>query len=248
MRFIVSGVDCEKFGKFLLTVDNDRNVSPVEVIDGITYLSSAYTWDKDKNWALKPLFQSALDKGDLKEADTNYFQVFSIAKMPDSIAFNCPRIVDEINPFSPIDRTKALIEGRSAILRIHAFCKKYLQGFENSYISNISDDLGVRVSRRIKGKYVYKTEDILNSKKFSNVAVVSNYPIDIHSTDKDKSVLQNYGEYQLPLESLMSANYDNLYIVGRGLSADEFAQGALRVQASCMSMGEAVAKDIVSKI
>ena len=46
----------------------------------------------------------------------------------------------------------------------------------------------------------------------------------------------------------MSSDYGNLYVAGRGLSADEYAQGALRVQASCFSMGEAVAKDIYNKI
>ncbi len=52
------------------------------------------------------------------------------------------------------------------------------------------------------------------------------------------------GEYQLPIESLMSKDYDNLFVAGRGLSADYMAQGALRVQGSCFSMGEAVAKYI----
>ena len=42
----------------------------------------------------------------------------------------------------------------------------------------------------------------------------------------------------------MSADYANLFIIGRGISADEMAQGALRVQANCFSMGEAVAKYI----
>ena len=42
----------------------------------------------------------------------------------------------------------------------------------------------------------------------------------------------------------MSANFDNVFVAGRGISADEMAQGALRVQANCFSMGEAVAKYI----
>ena len=42
----------------------------------------------------------------------------------------------------------------------------------------------------------------------------------------------------------MSADIDNLFVAGRCLSADYLAQGALRVQSSCFSMGEAVAKYI----
>ena len=93
-------------------------------------------------------------------------------------------------------------------------------------------------------KYIYTINDLRSGKKFENPAVISNYPVDIHSKDKNSSVLEMTGEYQLPIESLMSADYDNLYVAGRCLSADEMAQGALRVQSSCFSMGEAVAKHI----
>ena len=74
--------------------------------------------------------------------------------------------------------------------------------------------------------------------------MISNYPVDVHSKDKNSSTLEMTGKYQLPIESLMSADYDNLFVAGRGLSADEMAQGALRVQSSCFSMGEGVAKYI----
>lgn len=53
-------------------------------------------------------------------------------------------------------------------------------------------------------------------------------------------------DYQIPLEAMMSADIDNLYVVGRCISADFMAQGALRVQTSCFSMGEGVAKHIAT--
>ena len=65
-----------------------------------------------------------------------------------------------------------------------------------------------------------------------------------HSNKKDGSILQKTSSYELPLESLMSVNYDNLYAIGKILGADFYAHSALRVQKSCMSMGEAVAKYI----
>ena len=186
----------------------------------------------------------AVELNELKNEDRNYFQIFTVAGMPDTIAFNCPRVVKDVNPTKTEDISKALIEARAAILRISNFCKKYIPGFENSYISNISNMLGVRVSRRIKGKYIYKIDDIINSKKFDNPAVISAYPVDVHSTHKDKSKLIKTKEYQLPIESLISADYDNVFFAGRCLSADYISQGALRVQPSCISMGEAVAKYI----
>ena len=248
LRFIMSGIDLDAFGKFLINTDSDREVTTVEKIDGQTHLSTAYTWDSDKHWALVPFFDDAVSKNILKNEDRNYFQVFSIAGMPDSVAFNCPRISQNFNPNNPNDISKALIEGRSAIYRLSEFCKKYFPGFEKAYISDIADSIGIRVSNRIQGKYIYTKDDLVSGKTFDNPAVVSNYPIDVHSAEKDKSKLHKTGEYQLPIESLMSDDYENVYMVGRCLSADFEAQAALRVQASCFSMGEAVAKHIKKRI
>lgn len=248
LRFLMSGIDIEKFGKWLLEKDTDKNVTTVENIDGVTHLSTAYTWDTDKQWALAPFFDKAVNEGLLKDSDRNYFQVFTVAGMPTTLAFNCPRIPENLNPNLVKDTSKALIEGREAIYRLSLFCKKYFPGFENAYISNIADFLGVRVSNRLKGKYVYTIDDLKSGKKFEHPALISNYPVDVHNKSKNTSTLEKTGEYQLPIESLMSYDYDNLFVVGRGISADYMAQGALRVQASCFSMGEAVAKYIKNQL
>ncbi len=242
LRFMMGGVDVPHFAKWLNDYDKDKNVTTVEDIDGFIHLSTAYTWDKSKKWALAPLFEDAVNKGILKDHDRNYFQIFTVAGMPSTIAFNCPRIIDYTKTLDVVNMSKALQLARKNIFRLANFCKIYLPGFENSYISNIADMLGVRVSRRIKGKYVYTIDNVKSGKKFEHPVVVSNYPVDVHSKDKDSSTLEIVKDYTLPLESLMSADIDNLFVVGRCISADFMAQGALRVQASCFSMGEGVAK------
>ena len=232
LRFIMSGVDVEKFSAWIMELDKDRDVTTSCVVNGKTYLSTAYTWDSGKNWVLKPIFKQAIEDNILTEADSNYFQLFSVAGTSDSIAFNAPRLLNPQNPY---------IEGRASILRLSKFCKKYLKGFENAYISSIANSLGVRVSNRVKGKYVYTQDDLRNGKKFEHPIVISNYPIDIHSDKKDSSKLEKvYQEYQLPIESLMVR--DRLFVAGRCISADFEAQAALRIIPSCFSMGEGLAK------
>lgn len=232
LRFVMSGVDVEKFSAWIMELDKDRDVTTSCVVNGKTYLSTAYTWDSGKNWALKPIFKQAIEDNILTEADSNYFQLFSVAGTPDSIAFNAPRLLNPQNPY---------IEGRASILRLSKFCKKYLKGFENAYISSIANSLGVRVSNRVKGKYVYTQDDLRNGKKFEHPVVISNYPIDIHSDKKDSSKLEKvYKEYQLPIESLIVR--DRLFVAGRCISADFEAQAALRIIPSCFSMGEGLAK------
>lgn len=244
LRFIMSGIDMEKFAAFLRGIDADKEVSPIERIGEEIHLSTAYTWDKDSRWALKPIFEKAVAAGDLTEEDSNYFQVFTVAGCRGALAFNCPRIVKNVDITDITSVSKALIEARGSIFRLSRFCKKYFPGFENAYISNIADDLGIRVSRRIKGKYIYTERDIIEGKRFGNPVLVANYPIDVHSCEKDGSTLKKIGYYQVPVESLMSADVNNLFVIGRCISADFKAQAALRVQQSCFSMGEAVAKYI----
>ena len=151
------------------------------------------------------------------------------------MAFNAPRLLNVKS------RTDAYIKGRESILRLSMFCKKYLPGFENAHISSIANSIGIRVSNRVKCKYTYTKDDLISGKTFANPVVISNYPIDIHSDKKDKSVLKKLNqEYQLPIESLMVN--DSLFVIGRCISADFEAQAALRIIPSCFSMGEGLGK------
>ncbi len=245
-RFLISGVDLEKFKKFILEIDKDRTVTNSATINGEIHLTTAYTWDSDK-WGLTGIFKGAISNGDLKEADSAYFQLFTVAGMPGTVTLNCPRIPikGDFDIFSPSDVSKALILGRQQVYRIYKFCKKYLEGFEKSYISNIADMLGVRESRRVEGKYIYSEQDILQKSEFTTVAAYSDYPIDIHSNEKASSVLEMFSEaYSFPIEALKAKEIENLYIIGRCLSATFKAQAALRIQPTCFSMGEAVAQDV----
>lgn len=254
LRFEMAGVDVKLLGKWLLDFDSDREVTTVEEIEGQTHLSTAYTWDTDGNgrskWALSGIFEDAVAQKVLIPNDTSYFQLFTIPAKPTSIAFNCPRMYlePETDALDPMDVSKTLSDARESILRLSNFCKIYLPGFENSYISNIADALGVRVSKRIKGKYVYTVDDLRTGKKFKNPVLVGNYPIDVHSNKPGKSVLEHTTQdYQLPVESLMSDEFDNLFVAGRALSADFYAQAALRIQPSCFSMGEGLVKYLAVK-
>ena len=242
LRFIMSGINVNEFEAWLMKFDTNRDITSSCNINGYIMLSTAYTWDTNVKWALRPIFERGIADGVITEEDSNYFQIFSVAGTSDAIAFNCPRILD-----TDISETEAYIKGREAILRLSKFCKKYFPGFEKAYISSIANSLGVRVSHRVKGKYVYTKDDLKYGKKFDNPVVVSNYPIDVHSSEKNSSKLEKvYQEYQLPIESLIVD--DNLFVIGRCISADFESQGALRIIPSCFSMGEGLAKYLYNKI
>lgn len=249
LRFIMAGVDVKSFADFIENFDSDRNVTTVDRTTDQTHLSTAYTWDTTSNWALRPIFEQAIEDGVIKPEDSAYFQIFTIPKMPNSIAFNCPRIASSLNLdiLNPYDYSLALMVGREQIMRLANFCKKYLKGFENAYISEISNMLGVRESRRIEGEIEFSAQDIF-SEKYENhneIALISDYPIDIHSNKQNNSTLKQIEKpYKLPISALRNKEYKNLYVIGRCLSADFPAQASLRIQRNCFAMGEAVAKEI----
>lgn len=251
LRFLMSNVDVELFAKWITDLDKNRDITTSCVIDGETHCSTAYTWDTGKNWALSKTFSNAVNDGVLKPSDTAYFQLFTMPKMPTTIAFNCPRLLLDFannNTNSVFDTSELLIQGRERIIRLEKFCKSYLKGFEKAYISNIADMLGIRESIRVKGKKIFSVQDIISGEKPDNVALASDYPIDVHSNSSitDKLEFTKHVWY-LPLECLMSDVYENLFVVGRCLSAEFLAQAAVRTQANCFSMGEAVAKHITQK-
>ncbi len=250
LRFIMANIDIEKFADYLEEIDFDSELSPVDRSGEQIHLSCAYTSDNDC-WKLKPVFEKAIQNGDLSEENANYFQIFTIPEQTNAAGFNCPRIYSKtpLNPTDNKDTSYALIQGRKQILEIADFVKKYFIGFENAYISQIAPMLGIRNSRQIKGKYILNEEDILTSKKCDNEAFSSNYPIDVHSYQKNggKLIFASKDDYySAPIEIMQSVSFDNLFAAGRCVSATYLAQASLRIIPNCITMGENIAKYIAA--
>lgn len=253
LRFVMSGIDIEKFASWLEDYDPNDNVSPVfKTEKGDILLTTACT-SEDKGWALKSLFDHAVEDGVLELCDAEYFQIFTAPGQKGSVFFNCPRIYSKssLSPLNSSDISKAYIQGRKQIIRLAEFCKQYFPGFSDAYISNVASELGIRDSRRIKGKYILTVEDLLTARKFENSVARSNYPIDIHSKDKKISGLQFLKEgdyYDIPLECLETNEYENLMVVGKSISADFQAQASLRIQPTCWAMGESAGYIVAKRL
>lgn len=254
LRFIVGNVDVEKFARFIEKVDLDRNITNTNRNDlkntnNELHFTTASTSNPNTKWALDEYLKQGVKDKILKPSDREYFQLFSVAGGISQVAFNCPRINNyKLDQFCA---SKELIEAKKAIYRLFCFVKKYFEGFSDAIITNIAPITGIREEYRVKCRYTYTLEDLTSSKRFNNPVLEANYGIDIHSKNHKTKNNQNGSKtasYQLPVESLMSYNYKNLYCIGKILGADFATHSALRVQKSCMSMGEAAAKDIKNRL
>lgn len=113
---------------------------------------------------------------------------------------------------------------------VNFFQEKYLSTYKLDYISPA---LGVREGRRIKGDYILTIDDILSKRRFDDCIAYGTFTID--TVNKREKV----PPYQIPLRSLFVQNVENMFVVGRCLSADRLAMSSARVMATCCMMGQA---------
>ncbi len=128
------------------------------------------------------------------------------------------------------------------IAQIVANCfKKYIAGFENSFVCNQADDLGIRMSRRIKGKTTFEKKMRLSPTRFDDAAGVGimMQELVLHK-GKGAWNAQVFGEdvYEFPLGCLVPKNTKNV-VIGAGRGADTEPAAVLRVMVDTMSVGQA---------
>lgn len=78
------------------------------------------------------------------------------------------------------DLSRMYIEGREQAKIISEFVKKYIPGFENSFLVSTAQLEGVRESRRTVGQYVLQAADLAGMKKYDDVIATSNQGFDMH--------------------------------------------------------------------
>jgi hypothetical protein len=135
--------------------------------------------------------------------------------------------------------TIANINGRKGVLNLLKLIKK-LPGGENAYIDRLCAETAVRETYRIDGEHIISEEEYVSGKVFDDALAYSFYPIDVHSKKGVKPEHLKEGIVPtIPLRALIPKNSQNFLVAGRCVSSDRGANSALRVQASCMAMGQA---------
>ena len=140
--------------------------------------------------------------------------------------------------------TAALIAGREFALRMAKFYRKYVPGFEGSYLLQTAPMLGVRESRRIVGDYVLTEEDVRRCRTFDDAVGINGCRLDIHTLDPDSPGLAGdigpQGWYHIPYRILLPQGIEGMLVAGRCLSTDHVAHASMRHQATgCMVTGHA---------
>lgn len=132
------------------------------------------------------------------------------------------------------------IESRATLLETLRFLRE-IPGCEKTKLLSMQPETGIRETYRIEGEYQITRSDYWSGKLFDDAVCYSFYPIDVHDEHGVKPEHLPEGVFPtIPLRALTPKNSKNLLVAGRCVSSDREANSALRVQASCMAMGQAV--------
>ncbi|WP_076263522.1 FAD-dependent oxidoreductase [Intrasporangium flavum] len=120
----------------------------------------------------------------------------------------------------PESLTNAEFAARDRIAAALPEIKATLPGFENAYVLDVAQQMGVRQTRLLQGEYVVTKEDVVSRRHFAD------------------SVARGR-DYYTPYRSLLPVGVDQLIVAGRHYSATPEAQRMSREIPPCMAQGQA---------
>ena len=197
------------------------------------------------------LVEEAKARGELWP-ECYYFRVECVLPARGVLTVNATRVYG-VDGTKAEDLSRAESETRHQMLQLAAFARKYIPGFERSWIVDSASTIGVRETRRIRGGYIMTEEDILAGRHYEDVVAVDanqqnprqqgghppdgkeGGPQDIEA----RELIARMFVYEVPYRCLVPQEVDGLLVAGRCISVDHHADVYTRNQGSCMATGEA---------
>jgi hypothetical protein len=194
----------------------------------------ARTFPKEELWAL--MERAATEGYDLprKEGSAHASPLAGV------MVTNMTRVagVDATNPEA---LAKAEKEGRKQALEYMRFLRDKVPGYERAQLGALSTNIGVRETRRIRGKYWITREDVLAARKFPDAIAQCGAPIEEHHEGSDTrwEYLPDGATVDIPFRALLPLGVEGLVVAGRCLSASHEAHASIRSIGQCLAMGQA---------
>ncbi len=167
---------------------------------------------------------------------------FSIMPLPhrrDVVTLNATSITFDATDGA--QRSQAEIEGQR---QMHIACevlRRYVPGFQQSFLHTVLPAVSIRASRRVIGEYELTRADVENGARFPDAIARGAYPMSVQSAAgvRQHLFVRDGGDYDIPFRCLVPRKIDGLLVAGRCLSATREAVGSARMGAQCMAYGQA---------
>ncbi|GAA1683211.1 FAD-dependent oxidoreductase [Fodinicola feengrottensis] len=163
--------------------------------------------------------------------------------LPGVVHTNLTR-VSGADPTDPWQLSDAEREGRRQVREYVRFLTAEVPGYEQAYLINTSIRIGVRESRRLRGRYLLTRYDVLQAREFADAIARCGAPVEDHDGGS-KTVWEYVGgaatgrSYGVPYGCLLPVEVGNLLVAGRCLSATHSAHASVRSMAQCFATGQA---------
>ena len=163
---------------------------------------------------------------------------------PKCISTVAVKVVD-LDPLDLEGITNAEIEGRRQAFIYEDFFRAEVPGYQHAKIIGLSNQIGLRDTRRVYGKYRLTKEDCMSARQFDDQVLLCGAPIEDHrkSADGSSETFWQYvpkgGSYGVPYGTLVPKEGANVWVAGRCFSATHDAHASCRSMAQTMSMGQA---------
>lgn len=135
---------------------------------------------------------------------------------------------------SSVTLTKANMNGRKSLLEK----VRSIKGADR--LLHMQSETAHRESYRIQGEIVISVDDYTSGRIFEDAICYAFYPVDLHTRKGvEPKPLASGKVPTIPLRALVPRDSRNIIVAGRCVSSDRLANSGMRVQASCMAMGQA---------
>ncbi|MCL5270227.1 MAG: FAD-dependent oxidoreductase [bacterium] len=136
---------------------------------------------------------------------------------------------------------EACVRGRRQARQMVDYLRAHVPGYRNAWLLRTGEQIGVRESRRIKGRATITEEDVAAGKIPADSISLAGYYMDTHLPGKkavkiDRNPRTPYG---IPYGALVSPQFVNALAAGRCISGTHLAAGSYRVMGTVMNIGEA---------
>src|SRR5262249_53240643 len=110
--------------------------------------------------------------------------------------------------------------GREQADRCGAFLREHVPGFASAFVSDAAPRLGVRETRRIRGRYALTEDDVLGGRKFDDGVCRAAWPIELHvpAGRTEWRFLDDGLWYTVPYRCLLPLGVRNVLAGGRCIS------------------------------
>jgi len=177
-----------------------------------------------------------------KEYLRNWLGIFTSTPNPGEVTINCSGAIESHSTEGFESRAAQENFSQKCLYDVAEAFKKYVPGFENSYLSAIAALLGVRESRRIIGDYKVTLKDFQAAREFEDTIGRGAMPAGAHTPDGSTMYVYDLEPGQsmtIPYRCMLPKGKDGILVAGRCVSYEAPVANCIRCMPQCMVMGEA---------